>query len=49
MISKRCMVVHSIRHTILNRTELRTIATLTRDSFGGNEINPISVETRETF
>jgi hypothetical protein len=42
-------LVHSIRHTILNRTELRTIATLTRDSFGGNEINPISVETRETF
>lgn len=42
-------LVHSIKHTILNRTELRTIATLTRDSFGGNEINNISAPTRETF
>lgn len=42
-------IVHSVRHTILNRTELRTIATLTRDSFGGNEINNISAPTRETF
>jgi len=31
-------LVHSIRHTILNRTELRTTVTLTRDSFGGNNI-----------
>lgn len=42
-------LVHSVKHTILNRTELRTIATLTRDSFGGNEINNISAETRETI
>lgn len=31
-------LVHSVRHTILNRTELRTTVTLTRDSFGGNNI-----------
>jgi len=42
-------LVHSIKHTILNRTELRTIATLTRDSFGGNNIKNIKVETGETF
>jgi len=42
-------IVHSIKHTILNRTELRTIATLTRDSFGGNEINKTNVPSRATF
>ncbi len=31
-------LVHSVRHTILNRTELRTTITLARDSFGGNNI-----------
>jgi hypothetical protein len=31
-------IVHSLRHTILNRTELRTVVTLTRDSFGGDTI-----------
>jgi len=31
-------LVHSLRHTILNRTELRTTITLTRDSFGGDNI-----------
>jgi hypothetical protein len=42
-------IVHSVKHTILNRTELRTIATLTRDSFGGNEINKTNVPSRATF
>ena len=42
-------LVHSIKHTILNRTELRTTVTLTRDSFGGNNINNIKVSTGETF
>ena len=42
-------MVHSIKHTILNRTELRTIATLTRDSFGGNELNSISVSSGENY
>jgi hypothetical protein len=31
-------LVHSVRHSILNRTELRTTVTLSRDSFGGNKI-----------
>lgn len=31
-------LVHSVRHSILNRTELTTTVTLTRDSFGGNKI-----------
>lgn len=31
-------LVHSVRHSILNRTELRTTVTLTRDSFGGSKI-----------
>lgn len=42
-------IVHSVKHTILNRTELRTIATLTRDSFGGNEINQTNVPSGATF
>lgn len=47
-ISGRYMV-HSVKHTILNRTELRTIATLTRDSFGGNEIKTQNVPSKVTF
>lgn len=31
-------LVHSLKHVILNRTELRTTITLTRDSFGGDNI-----------
>jgi hypothetical protein len=42
-------IVHSVKHTILNRTELRTIATLTRDSFGGNEIKQTNVPSGATF
>jgi hypothetical protein len=42
-------IVHSVKHTILNRTELRTIATLTRDSFGGNEIKKTNVPSGATF
>jgi hypothetical protein len=41
-------IVHSIKHTILNRTELRTIATLTRDSFGGNEISSTKLAGGQT-
>lgn len=41
-------LVHSIKHSILNRTELRTTVTLTRDSFGGNNINNIKATTGET-
>ena len=29
-------IIHSMKHSILNRTELHTHITLTRDSFGGN-------------
>lgn len=42
-------IVHSVKHTILNRTELRTIATLTRDSFGGNEINKVTSPSGATY
>jgi hypothetical protein len=31
-------LVNSIKHTILNRSELRTTITLTRDSFGGSPV-----------
>jgi hypothetical protein len=34
-------IVNSIRHTIINRSELRTNITLTRDSFGGNPVRDI--------
>lgn len=37
-ISGRYMV-NSIKHTILNRSELRTTITLTRDSFGGKPVS----------
>jgi hypothetical protein len=47
-ISGRYMV-HSVKHTILNRTELRTIVTLTRDSFGGNEVEKVTVDSGATF
>jgi hypothetical protein len=42
-------MVHSIRHTIINRTELRTFVTLSRDSFGGNEISKATVTSGDTF
>jgi hypothetical protein len=32
-------IIHSMKHTILNRTELSTYITLTRDSFGGKNIS----------
>jgi hypothetical protein len=38
-------LVNSIKHTILNRSELRTTITLTRDSFGGKPV-PDKKETR---
>jgi len=41
-------LVHSVRHTILNRTELRTTITLARDSFGGNNIPDVVPSTGQT-
>lgn len=41
-------LVHSLRHTILNRTELRTTITLTRDSFGGNNIPDVVPSTGQS-
>ena len=40
-------LVHSVKHTIINRTELRTTVTLTRDSFGGNNISDRVVPGRQ--
>ncbi len=40
-------LVHSIRHSILNRTQLKTIITLTRDSFGGQQIPDSNVSGRQ--
>lgn len=41
-------LVHSIKHSILNRTELRTTITLTRDSFGGTTIGDSTVTGSQT-
>jgi hypothetical protein len=41
-------LVHSVRHTILNRTELRTTITLARDSFGGNNIPDVVPPTGQS-
>lgn len=41
-------LVHSLKHSILNRTELRTTITLTRDSFGGSSIADSTVKGSQT-
>ena len=41
-------LVHSVKHSILNRTELRTTITLTRDSFGGTTISDKTITGNQT-
>lgn len=40
-------LVHSIRHSIVNRTQLKTLITLTRDSFGGADIQDSEISGRK--
>lgn len=41
-------IIHSMKHTILNRTELSTYVTLTRDSYGGKNITDPSFDPGNT-
>ena len=40
-------IVSAIKHTILNRSELRTYMTLSRDSFGGKPIPDIELSSKQ--